>query len=116
MGSGISVHTARIPLVEVTVNALSAMEKETQTAACLLKDVAVDAVAFACTSGSLVKGLGHDEELAQKIQSITNCPVVVTAGAVGDALRGMDARQICLVTPYVDEVNKKEVEFLLGAV
>src|SRR3989304_6720760 len=76
-GSGISLHVSRIPLAEVTVKALAAMEKETQAAARLLKDADVDAVAFACTSGSFIKGLGHDKVIAEEIGEIVQCPVVV---------------------------------------
>ncbi|MCW4010533.1 MAG: maleate cis-trans isomerase [Candidatus Bathyarchaeota archaeon] len=111
-GSQISLHTARIPLREVTVQALSAMEKETEAAARLLKDADVNAVAFACTSGSLIKGLGHDAVIAQKISKIAACPVVVTSHAVVEALKEVDAHRIALATPYVDEVNKREVDFL----
>jgi maleate isomerase len=88
------------------------MEKETQAAARLLKDADADAVAFACTSGSLIKGLGHDVALAEKIRKIIQCPVVVTSGAIVEALNELGTHRISLVTPYLDEVNKKEVDFL----
>ena len=110
--SDITLHVSRIPLAEVTIKGLSAMEKETQAAARLLKDADVDAVAFACTSGSLIKGLGHDAALAEKIGKIVQCPVVVTSGAVVATLNELGTHRISLVTPYMDEVNKKEVDFL----
>ena len=111
-GSQISLHAARIPLREVTVKELSTMEKETQAAARLLKDADVNAVAFACTSGSFIKGLGHDKVIAEEIGKIVQCPVVVTSGAVVKALNELGLHRISLVTPYVDEVNKKEADFL----
>ncbi len=111
-GSRISLHTARIPLQDVTVEGLSAMEKETEAAASLLKDADVSAVVFACTSGSLIKGIGHDKAIAEKIGKIVERPVVVTASAVVQALNEVGAHNVSLATPYVEEVNKKEVKFL----
>jgi maleate isomerase len=113
-GSNISLHVTRIPLKDVTVKGLSVMEKKTQAAARLLKDADVDAVVFACTSGSLVKGIGQDQALAQKIKTITQRPVVVTSTAVVDALKTLRAKDLSVVTPYIEEVNQKEVEFLEG--
>ena len=111
-GSQITIHNARIPLCDVTVKGLWAMEKETEAAAELLKDADVDAVVFACTSGSLVKGVGQDAALAQRIGKVVGRPVVVTSRAVVEALTEVGAHRIAVATPYVDEVNKKETEFL----
>jgi maleate isomerase len=114
-GSKITLHTTRIPLKDVTVSALSAMDKETETAAELLKDADVDTVAFACTSGSLIKGIGHDAAIAEKIGKIVDCPVVVTSRAVIQALNYVKAHCIGLATPYLEEVNKKEEEFVTSS-
>jgi maleate isomerase len=111
-GSSISLHIARIPLSNVTVEGLSAMEEETEAAARLLKDADVDAIAYACTSGSLIKGVGQDAALAKKIFRVVNCPVVVTSTAVVNALKKLGAHKIALATPYIEEINKKEVDFL----
>jgi maleate isomerase len=111
-GSQISLHTTRIPLRDVTLKGLAAMEKETQAAAELLKDTDVDAVVFACTSGSLIKGIGHDAAITEKIGKVTGRPVVVTSRAVVDALSDVGAHHISVATPYLGEVNRKEVEFL----
>jgi maleate isomerase len=114
-GSEISLHVTRIPLKDVTVEGLFVMEKKTQAAARLLKDANVDAVVFACTSGSLAKGIGQDQAIAQKINDVTHSPVVVTSTAVVDALKALSAQDLSVVTPYVEEVNQKEVAFLEGS-
>ncbi|MCW4006080.1 MAG: aspartate/glutamate racemase family protein [Candidatus Bathyarchaeota archaeon] len=111
-GSQISLHTDRVSLREVTVEGLLDMEHEVEAAAGRLGDAAVDAVAFACTSGSLIKGVGHDAAIAQKIAAVARCPVVVTSGAVVQALKTLNAHKISLATPYISEVTHKEVEFL----
>lgn len=111
-GSKISLHTARIRLNDVTVDGLLAMEKETETATQLLKDADVDVIVFACTSGSLIRRTGHDKEVAEKISRIAKRPAVVTSGAVVDGLRKLSVRRVALATPYIDEINIREVEFL----
>jgi maleate isomerase len=114
LGADVSVHYARVPLQEVTVQGLEGMECRLEEAAQLLADANVEAVAFACTSGSLVKGLGYDSKLAKRISEVAHCPALTTSGAVLDALRALNARKICLGTPYLSEVAAKEVEFLEG--
>jgi maleate isomerase len=113
-GADVSVHYARVPLQEVTVQGLEGMECKLEEAAQLLADAQVDVVAFACTSGSLVKGLGYDSKLAKRISEVAHCPALTTSGAVLDALRVLNAHRICLGTPYLSEVAAKEVHFLEG--
>lgn len=113
-GIDVSVHYARVPLQEVTVQGLEGMECRLEEAAQLLADAKVDVVAFACTSGSLVKGLGYDSKLAKHISEVAHCPALTTSGAVLEALKALNARKICLGTPYLSEVAAKEVEFLEG--
>jgi maleate isomerase len=110
----VSVHYARVPLQEVTVQVLEGMECRLEEASQLLADAKVEAVAFACTSGSLIKGLGYDSKLAKRISEVAHCPALTTSGAVLDALKALNARKICLGTPYLSEVAAKEVQFLEG--
>ena len=113
-GTDGSVHYARVPLQQVTVQGLKGMECRLEEAAQLLADANVEAVAFACTSGSLVKGLGYDSKLAKRISEVAHCPALTTSGAVLDALRALNVRKLCLGTPYISEVAAKEVHFLEG--
>jgi maleate isomerase len=111
-GTDVSFHIARIHLSDVTVKDLEDMQKETQAAARLLKDADVNLVAFACTSGSLVKGLGYDGIIAKKISKAAGCPAVTTSGAVVEALKTLKAHKIALATPYIAEVTDREIDFL----
>ncbi len=111
---GYSVHYDRIPLVGVTVNELAEMEKNTETAAHLLKTANVAVTGYACTTGSLFKGLGHDIQLGNLISKISNSKAVVTSGAVVEALRKVKAKKLQVITPYIDDLNKLEKKFLEG--
>jgi maleate isomerase len=107
-----SVHTARIRLREVVVSELLDMEKEIVNEALKLADAKVDVIAFGCTSGSLIRGLGHDKMIVAQIEKTTSTPAVATAGAVVKALKALNLFKISVATPYTDEINELERKFL----
>lgn len=107
-----TVHTARIRLREVVVSELLDMENQIVREASKLADAKVDVIAFGCTSGSLLRGLGHDEEIVSKIEEATNMPAVATAGAVVNALKALNLSKISVATPYTEEINSLERKFL----
>lgn len=110
--SEISCHFARVPLKDVTIRGLECMNKVVEDAAMLLKDAGVNLVAFACTSGSLIKGRGYDFELSNRISEAAGCPAITTSGALINALNVLKVHRICLGTPYIEEVTDREVSFL----
>jgi maleate isomerase len=109
---GVSIHTTRIRLERVNVEELLSMEKSAEEASRLLATADVDIIVYGCTTGSLVGGLGYDKKIARIIESASKRPAVTTATAVIEALKKLKAKNIALATPYIDEVNEKEVEFL----
>lgn len=108
----ITVHSARITLRDVTLRGLEEMERETERAAMELSTAKVNIIAYACTTGSLFKGPNHHVEIVNRIKSVTGIDAVATSGAVVDALRSLGARRVLVVTPYIDELNVKEADFL----
>ncbi len=112
---GVSIHTTRMKLREVTAEALVEMEEYAENAAELLKDAKVDIIVYGCTTGSLVKGVGHDLKLSAKLEEVSGKPVVATATAVVNALKELKVEKICVATPYIDELDKREKAFLEGS-
>ncbi len=112
MPRGVSIHTTRIRLERVNVEELLSMEKNTEEASRLLATADVDVIVYGCTTGSLVGGLGYDQKIARIIETAAGRPAVTTATAVVEALKKLKAKNVALATPYMDEVNEKEVEFL----
>ncbi|MBQ3291130.1 MAG: hypothetical protein IJH43_01985 [Mogibacterium sp.] len=110
--SDFNFYTSRIKLGQVTEEGLLGMEKDVAHAAEMLRDVFPEAIIFGCTSGSLVKGMDGEKELCNTISGICGCPVITASRAVLDALEELDARKITLVTPYLESINEKEIEFL----
>jgi len=110
--SGISFHAARVFLAETTPEALIKMEEDLESAARLMATVNPHVVAYACTSGSLIKGLGWDRVIIDKIQSIVGCRAVTTSTAMVQGLKALGIKKVAVATPYLDVVNKHEVAFL----
>ncbi|MEM2893251.1 MAG: aspartate/glutamate racemase family protein [Candidatus Bathyarchaeia archaeon] len=109
---GSSVHTARLKLGEVTVEGLARMEERVEEEAEKLADASVDIIGYGCTSGSLLRGKGHEELIEERIRRASGVPAVATAGAVVRALRALRVRRVAVATPYIDEINLLEESFL----
>jgi maleate isomerase len=110
--AGVSVHAARMPLEDVTADDLDAMADRAVECAELLGHADVDAVAYGCTTGSLLHGHGFDAELEAEIEATAGCPTVATALSVERALDALGCQRIALATPYVDDLTRREVAYL----
>ena len=109
----ITLHSSRIRLKGVTLKGLEEMEKETERAAEELSTLSPNIISYACTTGSLFRGPKHHIEIIQRIEKIANSPATATSGSVINALEKLKIKRLVLITPYIEEVNKKEIEFLL---
>lgn len=109
---GVSVHTGRLPLEDVTVDDLEAMSHTAERASERLGHADVDVAAYGCTTGSLVRGHGYAEELERTIAAAADAPAVATALSVERALTEVGAESVAIVTPYVEELNERERSFL----
>ncbi len=107
-----TVHVARMRLQRITVNELKDMETQILDAAIRLADAEVDVIGYGCTSGSLLKGKGHDVQIETRISEETGIPAVATAGAVVKALKKLRIDKACVATPYTEEINRLEKRFL----
>ena len=112
----VAVYAAPIvlPRGEVTAAALAEMlaSDQLEHAAALLVWADVDVIVFACTSGSLVHGVGWDREVAGRIERASGRPATTTTTAVLGALRAVGATSLAVTTPYVEELNAIERRFL----
>jgi maleate isomerase len=85
---GVTVHSARMLLEDVTPESLERMAGEAEQA------------------------VKWEASLVNRIETASNTQAVTTAGAVVEALRALDARKIRVFTPYTDPVNQLEKMFL----
>lgn len=107
--NGVSIHTSRMARRgPVSSNSLGAMNDTLRQAIDLLPTPHIDAVIYHCTMGSL---LFDPEKLKAEITGLTGVPTISTTSSVIRAFEHLGIQDICLVSPYVDELNKAEVEF-----
>jgi maleate isomerase len=116
MPDGVAVYAAPIvlPRGEVTPAALAEMLEgdQLERAAELLVWTDVDIIVFACTTGSLVHGVGWDREVAARIARASGRAATTTTTAVLGALQAVGATSLAVATPYLDELNAIERQFL----
>jgi maleate isomerase len=104
----------RLPGGEVSAKALGEMvdSDRLEEATRELADGGADAVAFACTTGSLIRGAGFDRELVDRMERAAPVSATTTSTALLAALSALAVTRVAVSTPYVEELNELEVAFL----
>lgn len=115
MPEGVQVYPAPItlPRGEVTPESLAEMlaNDELEQAAAKLAWAGVQVIVFACTSGSLVHGLGWDSKLIERMTGATSITSTTTTTTVIEALHAVGATKLVIATPYLPELNEIERQF-----
>jgi len=104
----------RLPGGEVSAAALDEMvsSDRLEEAGRELADGGARVVSFACTTGSLVRGPGFDQELVARLERASGARASTTSTALVAVLQALGARTVAVATPYVDELNELERRFL----
>lgn len=119
MPEGIAVYATRLPLYtsakmlgSSNIEGLMHMAKGVQEAARLLVDAKVDIIAYVCTTGSLVRGVGWDQELINQIEEATGILATTTSTAMIRAFKELGVGKVAIASPYIEELNQIERQFL----
>lgn len=106
--------TLRIPRGKglLTTDTLPAYKAQALALAAQFAAPGIDVVAYGCTAAGFISGPPGDAQLARELGEITGKPVVTTARSMVLALQESKARNIALVTPYLDAVNTQLKAFL----
>jgi maleate cis-trans isomerase len=72
----------------------------------------VDLVVYGCTAAGFMMGPSRDAEIAAELERVTEKRVVTTASAMTEVLQHIGARNVAIVTPYSDMVNKRLRKFV----
>ena len=105
LGERVELYSTRTPCSPtVTPEGLRGLAQGlSQSSALLVPGMPLDVLAFGCTSGSML--IGEQEVTRLLSQSHPGVPVSNPWSAVKAALRGLGARRIAVLTPYIGEVN-----------
>lgn len=96
----------------LTPDSLPAYLKQATAHAAELANDEIELVVYGCTAAGFISGPAQDAEVAADLARATRKQVVTTASAMGAVLEHIGARNIALITPYADDVNKRLRAFL----
>ena len=111
MPPGVGILFTRLKLTGSTEAELLGMLDGLDEAARLLGDVKVDRVAFHCTAVSTFAPRLAGE-IRGRIGDATGIESLATADGILAALAVLQARTVLLVTPYIDAVHRREIDYL----
>ncbi|MBT5434564.1 MAG: arylmalonate decarboxylase [Rhodospirillaceae bacterium] len=107
----VGVFFSRTPIDEsITVETLAAVGGHLSRASGMLPPN-LDAIAYVCTSGSVVVGEANVAKALAQPQPQAKSTSLVTC--VVDAMQALGLKKIVVGTPYIDEVNHFEADFLV---
>ena len=110
---GVAVHITRLKTDDYTTNETLARHIDfmADAASRIQPDTKPEVVSYSCTSGSIVIG---EERIYEEIRKGAPWakPMCLVTGVV-DALNELGVKKIVVGTPYLDEINTAEAEFLL---
>ena len=109
---GVAVHITRLKTNDYTTNETLSRHIEfmADAASRIQPDTRPDVISYSCTSGSIVIG---EQRVMEEIQKGAPwaIPMTLVTGVV-EALNELNARKIVVGTPYLDEINTSEAQFL----
>lgn len=113
---GVTVHITRmeIPQEDGTLEALEAQAQgpEVENAIVNLTIIRPDAIAYACTSGSFLHGIGGDLDIIRRMEAASGVPCTTATTAAVRALQTLGSKKISIITPYPDEINVRLKTFM----
>ena len=109
----VAIHITRLKTDDYTSNETLTrhIDYMAEAASRLQPDVKPDVISYHCTSGSIIIGEDRVKKEIKKGAPYA-IPMTLVTGVV-DALKELNAKNIVVGTPYLDEINKCEAEFLV---
>jgi len=108
----VAIHITRLKTEDHTNNETLSKHIEfmADAASRIQPDTKPDVISYSCTSGSIVIG---EEIIKEEIKKGAPyaIPMTLVTGVV-DALKELQIKNLVVGTPYLDEINTKEAEFL----
>ncbi len=111
---GVAVHFTRLKTEDHTTRETLSrhIEHVADAASRIQPDLKPDVVSYSCTSGSIV--IGEDRVMSEIRKGAPWAQPMCLVQGVLDALNELQVKRLVVGTPYLDEVNTAEAEYLLG--
>ncbi len=112
---GVAWYESRIEnSANITTETLAQMERGiTEATRVIMPALSLDVVAYGCTSGAMVIGAANVHERIREARPGVACTTPLEAAIAG--LRSLGVERACLITPYVDELNRAMRRCILDA-
>ena len=110
--SGVSIHITRLRMTGKFRKPLNELKRPLTEAAEALSDVKPGVIVFHCTANSMEAGLAHEKAIVEIIEQASGCPTITTAQALTQAFNHFSIKKLVLISPYVKETNRLEVNYL----
>ena len=111
---GVGVHITRLKTEDFTTNETLSrhIDHMAEAASRIQPDTKPNVISYSCTSGSIVIG---EKRIFDEIKKGAPWaePMCLVSGVV-DALRELKIKKLVVGTPYLDEINSAESEFLIN--
>jgi maleate isomerase len=115
---GVTVHIARTrPLADdFSIDAYGQLAGEdVESQAALLGLIRPNSIAYACTSGSFIRGVEYDQDISARVRRASGAPATTTSSAMLSALRALGVRRVAVATPYRSIINERLAAFLIAS-
>lgn len=116
-GITFTFHASRAPMRHVSPEELRLMNDHMARCARELMDARMDVIASACLVAIMCQGLGFHRETERELMKACqpDAPetrIVTSAGALVAALHAIGARRIAMITPYMEPLTSRVVDYL----
>jgi maleate isomerase len=109
---GLAVHVTRLRMTGKWRKPPSELKPSLAEAAAALSDTKPDVIVFHCTANSMENGLAGEATIVETIEQASGCLTLTTAQAITEALNHFVIKRLVLISPYVQETNQHEIEYL----
>ena len=108
----LGIHVTRLQMTGKWNRPLSQLTEDIERAASALADAKVDIIVFHCTGHAMEAGPEADARTRERIARATGIEAMSTASAIGEAIAALGVKRLILMTPYEQDVNDHEIDYL----
>jgi len=109
---GVGIHITRLRMTGKFRKPLNELQRPLTEAAEALSDVKPGVIVFHCTANSMEAGLAHEKAIVEIVERASGCLTITTAQALTQAFGHLGIKKLVLISPYVKETNRLEVNYL----
>jgi maleate cis-trans isomerase len=107
MPDGVTLHVARLPVSPVELStAVPWSVEDIEIESRKLADADVDAIMLSTTAPGVTNGIGYDQELIKRIETVSSKKATTASIALFQALAGLDINRVGIGAPWSEAVNE----------